>query len=233
MVDDGATLTGCWTGEAQAATKESNGKTRRYILRRISHRVGDRRGNVASRESRVAGRESRVASRESRVAGPPPGYAVLPPNSLADARSRGETLSPNPLGSSPRSEATLGEVAPWAGGGKTVTGRESRVAGLQTPPKTAWPSDGRGRREASGVGSRQQQQRSAIGHRASAKKVAGRGSSNPSQDGATVEREGSMRSIGGGRHETRDPRPGTAYSHRPSPGMKTGTAPDIAVESPA
>ncbi len=39
-----------------------------------------------------------------------------------------------------------------------------------------------------------------------ARSVAGRGSSNPSQGGEAAGREGSMRSIGGGRHETRDTR---------------------------
>ncbi len=61
----------------------------------------------------------------------------------------------------------MGEVAPWAGGGKKVASHESRVA-----------------------------------------------SPYPSQDGEAVGREGSMRSIGGGRHETRDT--GLAIGVQPS-----------------
>ncbi len=95
-------------------------------------------GSPGGKASPARGR-SRVASRESPFA-----FSRTGPGVRLDARKRGlaapsrlrrtppkTRATPSPGGdlvaarSSPRSAATLGEVAPWAGGGKTVASRRS------------------------------------------------------------------------------------------------------------
>ncbi len=150
-------------------------------------------GEVARRAGggkKVAGRGSRVASRES--SRPPPGYAVLPPTSLADARSRGETLKGTRCKVLPRERSDLGGGGPQGRRGKErpesrVTSRESSnpspggtVGGCREviPLQDGVPQDGRGRCEASGdtrlaIGSRLPAtgcQPSAIGHQPSARR---------------------------------------------------------------
>ncbi len=84
---------------------------------------------------------SRVTSRESLC--PPPGYAVLPPDSLADARSRGETVKGTLSWVLPQERSDLGGGGPLDRRGKETSRVASHESPVLTPPKAAKPSDGR------------------------------------------------------------------------------------------